>query len=354
MPSPLMNVAFDFSQKHSAISKAIAVRDEKNFKSAPGLSQPSPPKQKAGIQLDNAFIREEKILVLRFSQIDFSGAASGAVKVLSFKNEPIILCYINRLSGSGNRENISLDVVGFPLLWMENEATSADTDIKEDNAISNLSKTGIFNKVIGILERSEEWGVQTYCQAVDSTSVYLMIESGRTNLAQDAKATSTMHDWLEALLQTQNSEDQLAHLLITLLAILTFLARKPPPAVGGIDGPRDDPGDLDLVARCLANLAGISEDSSLLNYIYAENHLWRDFAIFSINGMGSGDAIPKLLRFSTSLKDSWYEVRSSSIQIYVDGQLTAVFLGMKGDTSEVKSLTIRRETQNLNRVNETV
>ncbi|KAJ7506820.1 hypothetical protein B0H11DRAFT_1903592 [Mycena galericulata] len=104
-----------------------------------------------------------------------------------------------------------LKLIPFPAL--------SDTDIKEDNAISNLSKAGVFNKVIGILERSEEWGVQTYFQAVGSTYLYLMIESGRTNLAQDAKATSIMHHWLEALLQTQNSEDQLAHL--KLLAILS-------------------------------------------------------------------------------------------------------------------------------------
>ncbi|KAJ7506823.1 hypothetical protein B0H11DRAFT_1903595 [Mycena galericulata] len=54
----------------------------------------------------------------------------------------------------------------------------SDAGIKEDNAVSSLLKAGIFDKVIGILERSAESGVQAYWQAASSTLLYLMIKSG--------------------------------------------------------------------------------------------------------------------------------------------------------------------------------
>ncbi|KAJ7482815.1 armadillo-type protein [Mycena galericulata] len=185
-------------------------------------------------------------------------------------------------------------------------------------SVTNLLKAGVFDKLIGILEGSEESGVQAHWQAASSTSLYLMIKSGRTNQAEDAKATSAVHNRLEALLQTPNPKDRLAHLtLLTALSpsapstmwkvaqdtilglvlnlqpnVLSSVEKSPAnkwcfwqgglkraASVGSRNIPRDNSGDFDLAARCLANLAGIEGFCHIFDIRY-------------------GDAIPRLLVFS--------------------------------------------------------
>ncbi|KAJ7202268.1 hypothetical protein GGX14DRAFT_570775 [Mycena pura] len=184
-----------------------------------------------------------------------------------------------------------------------------------DNAVSSLVEARVLDKLIEILKGSEESGVKAEWQAASSTSLRLMIKSGRLQVGE--ATADTILNRLDALLRSAraSSKDQIAHLMLldelnppassvtwttaqeAILGLVRNAQENDPPIEksrgnkqrehsdtrtgGGLAGSADASGtdavDLDAVARYLADF------TRRFCHIFNEQY---------------GHAIPKLLQLS--------------------------------------------------------